>query len=197
MLDEKFIFLGVLINFIGSLSYLRSTLKGETKPNKVTWFLWAIVPMIAFNAQLKQNVGLLALPTFMAGFNPALIFIASFINKKAKWQIGKTDIACGILSVIGIILWLSTNNPNLAILFAILADGLAATPTIIKSYKFPETENAAAFVVAASSAIIALLTVKSWKFENVAFLIYIIVICTILSLLIHFQLGRKIQKLNT
>src|SRR3989344_2108506 len=114
MLDERFIFLGVAINLIGILSYLRSTLRGETKPNKVTWLLWAIAPMIALSAQLKQGVGLVALPTFMAGFNPALIFLASFVNKKAQWKIGKLDIACGILSVIGLILWLTTNTPNLA-----------------------------------------------------------------------------------
>jgi len=46
--------------------------------------------LIAFKAQIKEGVGIhQALLTFMVGFIPLIIFIASFINKKAYWKIGK------------------------------------------------------------------------------------------------------------
>jgi hypothetical protein len=57
MLDEKFVILGIIVGFIGSLSYLIDTIKGKTKPNRVTWFLWALAPLIAFTAEIKQGVG--------------------------------------------------------------------------------------------------------------------------------------------
>ncbi len=194
MIDERFIILGAFINFLGAMSYLTSTLRGKTKPNKVTWLMWAAAPMLAFSAEIKQGVGLISLTTFMAGFNPILILLASFVNKKSKWEIGKFDIICGTLSVLGLILWQITKIPNIAILFAITADGLAAIPTVVKSYTNPETENGAAYFVAMISGTIAILTIKTWDFAHYAFPIYIVAICLILFMLIHFRLGPKIQK---
>ncbi len=74
MINENFVILGVVIGFIGSLSYLLSTIKGKTKPNRVTWFLWAIAPLIAFAAEIKEGVGIQSLMTFSVGFGPLLIF---------------------------------------------------------------------------------------------------------------------------
>ena len=38
MLDPNFVIVGVVIGFLGGISYLVDTLKGKTKPNRVTWF---------------------------------------------------------------------------------------------------------------------------------------------------------------
>lgn len=195
MLDEKFIILAAGINFLGAISYLISTIKGKTKPNRVTWLLWSIAPMLAFSAQIKQHVGLISLTTFIAGFNPMMILLASFINKKSEWKIGKLDITCGILSLLGLILWQVTKVPNLAIIFAIMADGLAATPTIVKSYTNPETENAIAYFTAGISSIIAILTIKTWRFENFSFPLYLFSVTFILYVLIQFKIGKRIKEI--
>ena len=99
MLNQNFIFIGLGILIIGGISYLIDTLKGKIKPNKVSWLLWSIAPLIAFFAMIKQGVGLEALSTFIVGFLPLIVFIASFLNKEAKWKIGKLDIVCGALSL--------------------------------------------------------------------------------------------------
>ncbi len=77
MLDPNFVILGAAIGFIGGISYLVDTLKGKTKPNKVTWFFWSLAPLIAFAGELDKGVGLQSLMTFMVGFSPLLIFLAS------------------------------------------------------------------------------------------------------------------------
>lgn len=191
MIDVKFVFLAVVLNFVGSFSYLPDTIKGKTKPNKVTWFMWAFAPLIAFFAEINQGVGLPALMTFAVGIGPLLIFIASFYNKKAEWKITNFDLACGVLSIIGLTLWWLTKVGNIGILFAIFADGLAAVPTLIKSYKYPETENYYAFLFAGLGALITLLTIKKWDFAHLAFPIYIFSICFIFVLLIKFRLGKR------
>lgn len=192
MIDEKFVFVGAVINLYGTFSYLLSTLKGETKPNKITWFLWALAPLIAFAAQVYQGVGLSSVMTFVVGFGPLLIFTASFVNRKSEWKISSFDLICGGLSLIGIILWSITRTGDIAILFAILADGLAAIPTLIKSYYEPETENYHAFLFAGINGFITLLTIKQWDFAHYAFPLYIFAICFIFVLLIKFKLGKRI-----
>lgn len=194
MIDEKFVLLGAAIGLYGTLSYIIDTVKGKTKPNRVTWFLWALAPLIASYAQFKQGVGWPAFMTFIVGFSPLLVFIASFVNKKSEWKIGKFDIFCGALSVLGLVLWQITQIGNLAIFFGIMADGLAAVPTIVKSYKAPQTENYQAFFYAGINALITMATLKTWDFATAGFPIYIFSICLILFLLIKFKLGAKIQK---
>lgn len=191
MIDEKFVFISVALNLVGGFTYLLKTIKGEVKPNKVTWFMWALAPLIAFIAQFKQEVGLSSLMTMAAGVNPALIFVASFLNKKADWKITRFDLGCGALSLIGLALWGITQVGNLAIFFAIVADGLAAVPIIIKSYKAPETEDYKAFLFATVSASVTLFTIKQWNFAHYAFPLYILLVCLLIFVLIKFRLGKR------
>ena len=103
MIHPNFVILGAIIAFLGGLSYLVDTLKGKAKPNRVTWLLWSVVPFIAFSAEINKGVGIQSLMTFMVGFNPLLIFLSSFINKKSAWNLGKIDYIMGGLSITGII----------------------------------------------------------------------------------------------
>ena len=195
MLHPNFVILGALIQFFGSWSYLVDTLKGKVKPNKVSWFLWALAPLIACVAQVQQGIGILALTTFIVGFVPLIIFIASFRNKEAKWEITKLDLICGTLSLLGIILWYTTQVGNVAILFSILADALAAIPTIVKSYYYPETENDSVYLYGVVNASIGLLTIKIWTFEYYGFPLYLLFVTILLVFLIRFKAGLKIQHL--
>lgn len=194
MLNENFVIVGAFISFFGALSYLKDTLKGKAKPNKVSWFVWTLAPFIAFWATVQQGVGIQSLLTFMVGFNPLLIFLASFVNKKAYWKVTKLDLTCGTLAIAGLILWQITNIANLAIFFSIFADGIAAIPTIIKSYNEPETENPNVFLGSGIAALITLFTIKMWDFEQYAFPAYIFGICALLFVLIKFRIGKKLAK---
>lgn len=194
MINQNFIFLGVVISLLGCFSYLIDTLRGKTKPNKVTWFLWFLAPSIAFTAKIKEGVGLQSLLTFMVGFNPLLIFIASFVNKKSQWAVSKLDYVCGGMSILGLILWYITKTGNVAIVLSILADGLAAIPTVVKSYHFPETENYKVFLGGAITAAITLLTIKNWVIAEYAFPLYILLINTVLIFLIKFKVGKLVEK---
>ena len=193
MLNPNFVFLGLCFNIIGGISYFVDTIKGKTKPNKVTWFLWALAPLIAFFAELKQGIGVTALLTFIVGFNPLMIFIASFVNKKSQWKISRLDIVCGFLSLVGLLLWYLTKSGNIAILFSILSDALAGVPTMIKAWHFPETENYLAFLCGAISAGITLLTIKQWNIAYYGFPLYIFISTIIMVLLIKGKLRKVIS----
>lgn len=193
MIDERFVFISVALILLGDLGYLIYTIQGKVKPNKVTWFLWGLAPLIAFTAQVKQGIGLSSLTTFAFGAVPLLIFFASFLNKKAYWKITKFDLICGALAIVGLVLWKITQVGNWAILFAIASDGLAGVPTIVKSYKAPETENYQVYLLNAIGAVVTLFTIKQWDFAHYAFPLYILLGCSTLFLLIKFKLGKKIQ----
>jgi hypothetical protein len=192
MLNQNFIFIGTVIGAIGVLAYLVDTVKGKVKPNRVSFLLWSIAPLIAFAAQIKQGVGLESLMTFSTGFLPLTVFIASFVNKKAEWKLTKFDLFCGVLSIVGLVLWLITKVGNVAIAFSILADGLAALPTIIKAYKYPDTEIAWPWIATSFGVILTLLTINTLTFANSGFIIYILIVNTLIFSLVQFRIGEKL-----
>ena len=193
MIDPRFVLLAAGISFLGGLTYLVATLKGSVRPNRVTWFMWSLAPLVAFAAELQQGVGLQALATFMAGFNPLLILIASFVNPASAWRLTRFDACCGCLSLAGLGLWYLTRAGDVAIVFAILADGLAAVPTLIKAAVAPESENYLGFLAFTISAAITLLTVSVWNFATYGFPLYLCLIGLLLTALIKFRLGRLLR----
>ena len=193
MLHSNFIIIGTLIGAVGSLAYLINTVKGKVKPNRVSFLLWSVVPFIAFFAQIKQGVGLVALMTFSTGFLPLTVFIASFVNKEAEWKLTMFDLICGILSIVGLALWMITKLPNVAIFFSIVADGLAAVPTIVKAYKYPDTEIAWPWIATVIGVILTLLTLSTFTFANSGFILYILILNLLIYLFVQFRLGEKFQ----
>ncbi|MBI4973709.1 hypothetical protein HZC27_03815 [Candidatus Roizmanbacteria bacterium] len=194
MINENFVILGAILVLVGGWDYFVDTVRGNTKPNRVTWFLWALAPLIAFTAEIKQGVGILSLATFIAGFVPLLVLLGSFINKKSVWKLTLIDAVCGLLSLIGLILWYITKVGNIAILFSIIADALAAIPTLLKSYRDPESESSLLYLLVTVSAIIALLTIKEWNFQSYGFQIYLLLVDFILFLLVKFKLGKLTRR---
>lgn len=194
MINPNFVIIGVLLQFIGGVTYFIDTLKGKIQPNKITWLLWSIAPFIAFTAEIKQGVGIQSLATFIVGFVPLLVFIASFANKRAYWKLNKLDFTCGALALLGIVFWYTTKVGNIAIFFSILADGLAGIPTIIKSYTNPESENYLVYFFGIINAGIALLVIYQWNFQNYGFPAYLLLLDIIFTLLIYFKLGKRISK---
>lgn len=194
MLNPNFVIIGVLAQFFGGLSYLLDTIKGKAKPNKVSWFLWALAPLIAFAAEVKQGVGIQSLATFIVGFIPLCIFIASFLNKKTEWRVSRLDIVCGALSLLGLLLWFITKVGNIAILFSILSDGLAAVPTAVKSYHEPESENDLVYLGSVVNGGVALLTITEWNFQHYGFPAYLFLSMLIVFLLIRFKIGKVLSK---
>ena len=194
MINVNWIYLGTAIGALGTCVYLRDTLRGTTKPNRVTWLLWAVAPLLAAAVELDEGVGLRALPTFMVGFMPLLVFAASFHNRDAMWRIRRIDYACGAMSVVGTVVWLVTRNGVLAISAAILADFLAGVPTIMKSWTHPETETVYSYIGAVISMGIVLLTIEHWTFDVAAFPIFIVCMGSVEVFLVGFEPGPRRQQ---
>ena len=194
VISENWIYLGTAIGALGTAVYLRDTLRGTTKPNRVTWLLWAFAPLLAAVVEFDQGVGLRALPTFMIGFMPLLVFAASFVNPASVWKVRRFDYACGAISVIGTLVWLITRNGVLAISAAITADFMAGLPTVQKSWTHPETETVHSYAGAAISMAVVLLTIDHWTFDVAAFPIFIVCMASIMVVLIAFEPGPRLRR---
>lgn len=183
MNTETLAYVGAIITAIGGSIYLYETLKGKIQPNRITWLLWGMFPMITFAAQRSVEAETVAWISFSAGLLPLLIFVASFVNKNAYWHTRPTDYVCMALALIGVVLWLTANNPTIAIIFALMADFFAGAPTLLKAYKHPESESWRAYATDAVGFGLGVVSVQSWTFHNYSFTLYLFVMSLTLTIL--------------
>ncbi|MEI8270090.1 MAG: hypothetical protein WCG45_01860 [bacterium] len=191
MFSEKIIYLAVLLNFIGHILYARSIIKNQAKPNLVSWFFWTVAPFLGVFFQLKAGAGLSYLPILVAGLGSLLIMIVATLTKNGFWKITTFDIYCGIFSLLALIIYIFTHNLGISILFAILSDALASVPTVIKSWKFPETEMWAPYLFPFFSNIVGLMIITEWSFPIYSFGVYFLILDTsIVFAIYHKQISR-------
>ncbi|OGG87831.1 hypothetical protein A2592_02490 [Candidatus Kaiserbacteria bacterium RIFOXYD1_FULL_42_15] len=176
MLPEYFALIGVGIASLGGFYYLYCTLRGTVRPHKMTYFFFGLFSLIAFASQLSQGVGMIAWATFIAGLTPFIILVAASFNSNAYWQIKRTDYLYGIIAVLAMVIWYITNEPNIALALALIADFFVAIPTLIKTYQYPKTESWQAYGINAVGFGVGIFSIHTWTFENYAFLVYLFVV---------------------
>jgi hypothetical protein len=181
---------GAVINLVACLSYVRAILKGEATPNRVTWFLWAIVPLIAGAAQLRAGVGISTLVVLSVGAGPACVVLASFARGTGSWRLGPFDYACGVCSLAALALWAITGDPVTAIVFSILGDAAAALPTLRKAWLAPATENRSAYLISLVGMVLGILSVQEATFAAYAFNAYLVAASTTLVLVLYLPRRR-------
>jgi hypothetical protein len=182
---EYIVIAGGAVNVAGTSFRVWETLRGRNQPNRVTWILWSLAPLIATAAALSDGAGWGALPVFVAGFCPLMVVVASFVNKKAYWKLTFFDFFCGAVSLLAMALWRITDNPDYATLFAIISDGLASVPTIRKTWTHPWSETGPAYVACLVNALCSYVAVSSYSFSQIGFATYLVALMVVLLVLIY------------
>ena len=196
MLDPRFVFLGAAIGLVGSGRYAVATLRGRSKPNRVTWLLWAAAPMIGFFAQLDSGVGLPSVLTLSAGVGPLMVLAASLLNRRSVARLTAFDFACGAVAAIAVVVWLALGDAPLAVLFAVAADAVGAVPTVRKAWRDPGSENTVFYVLIGVNAAITLLTLTDWSPQNGAFAAYMIALSLTLITVITARRSSRRRQLD-
>ncbi len=180
------VILSACLIVLGSYRYIRDTLLGGTKPNRVSWFMWSLAPLIATAAAVSAGVNFWGVARiFLSGFLPLIILSATFFNKKSYWKLTFFDILCGIFSLLALVFWLYADSPRVSILLAVIADIFALLPTLHKAWKYPETETGITFSLGIVASLLVLPSIPVWDIQNSAFSIYLLIANTLLVISIY------------
>ncbi|MGA7719479.1 MAG: hypothetical protein WCB33_26580 [Bradyrhizobium sp.] len=184
---------GAVINFVACLSYVRAILKREATPNRVTWLLWALVPLIAAAAQWRAGVGISTLVVLSVGAGPACVVLASFVRGTGSWRLGPFDYLCGACSLAALALWAITGDPVTAIVLSILADAAAALPTLRKAWLAPATEDRRAYLISLVGMALGIFSVQEATFTAYAFNAYLVAVSGLLVLILYLPRRRSLN----
>ncbi len=156
--------------FLSSVPYIVSILRGKTKPNRVTWFVWAFVGMlILFTYRDLEGKAGLSL-TIVAAACQVTVALLSI-----KYGTGGTsllDRACLALVLCAYVTWWLTRSALYPYVFAVCIDLLAITPTFFKAYHDPESEDLLAWSVCAVGVLLSVLAIRRWSLGEALFPVY-------------------------
>jgi hypothetical protein len=175
-IDIKF-YLGILagvVSFVAYIIYFRSILKGHSKPNRITWWIWTFMG------------GVLALSYYASGardtiWSPIVEFIGPFITALFSIKYGeggvvdKTDVFCLAGGVLSIVLWILTGNPIVALMLNIAIDQFALIPTIKKSFLRPEGESFWAWAGTGMGDLLNILAIDKIVFSIIVYPVFMLI----------------------
>ena len=81
MLPAYFTLISIPLGLVGSILYIRDMYRGTVKPNRVSFFLWSLAPLIGAAIAFGEGQSFLVIPIIMAGFNPLLVLCFSFARR--------------------------------------------------------------------------------------------------------------------
>jgi hypothetical protein len=176
MLPIEFMILAIALRLASGAQYTWAVLKGRARPNPITWFFWGLTALIAFFAQLSQGVGLPAFITLALAAGPFTVCFISIAKGHLRAHLNPFNFICMTITIIGITLWVTTKNANLAILFSIIADASISLPTLVKGYRDPRSEYAYPYLLSVLSMVVTLLMITDWRFATYGFPLYMLLI---------------------
>lgn len=178
---------GVLF-MLSVIPYVRSILKGNTKPQRMTWLIWTILVFIAFFSQLAEGATWSLLLT--AGDAMTIIIVFLFSIKYGVGGFRKIDILSLIGAGVSLIIWYLTKEAAFALFLIIIIDLIGANLTIIKTWKNPETENWVGWAMCGAGGLFGVFAVGSFNIVLLSYPLYIFIINFVVAIIILIRKKR-------
>lgn len=179
-------FIAGVIAFVAYIVYVVSILRGKSKPNRATWWIWAFMGLVvglSYYASGAENTIWVPVVEFLGPFMIALLSI-----KYGEGGIkDKTDLLCMFGAIISIILWIIFKNPVIALVTNLAVDSFAVIPTIKKSFNRPQTEDFWAWLGTGIADALNVVAVEKFTFAILLYPIYMFVSDWIIILILLFK----------
>lgn len=168
--------IAITLTLMAFLPYIRSILRGETKPHVFSWVIWGITTCVVFLAQLAGKAGVGAWPIGLSGLITLYIAYLAY-TRKADNSITPMDWGFFILALSSLPLWYITSDPLWAVVILTAVDVLGFGPTIRKAYGYPKQEQLRLFVIMMFRNGIVIGALEQYSLTTVLFPAVIAVVC--------------------
>jgi hypothetical protein len=166
------------LTFLAFFPYIRSVLRGTTKPHVFSWAIWGSTTLVVFAAQLADGGGAGAWPI---GFSGAVtIYVAGLAyTKKSDVTITRADWLFFLAAAMSLPCWYLTADPLWAVLILTVVDILGFGPTFRKAFDHPFDEQLTFFVLMAARNAIAAMALEHYSLTTLMFPTVMAAVCVV------------------
>jgi hypothetical protein len=174
------------LTFIAFFPYIRSILRGTTKPHVFSWIIWGCVTFVVCLAQLAGGGGAGAWPIGVSGLITIYIAFLAY-SKKSDSSITKTDWLFLALAATSLPLWYFTADPLWAVIILTTVDLLGFGPTFRKAYKKPFEEQLTLFAIMTLRNLVAITALQHYSLTTVLFPALTALACIVFIVMVGYR----------
>ncbi len=170
-LPELFGILSGVVILFGGPPYLFDILKGKTKPQRTTWFIWSVLGTISFTSQMKLGAHWSLVYVGLNAAGNIAVLLLSLKYGIGGWR--KLDVLALCIATTGVVIAVTVGSPLIALLGSILADFSGTSLTLYKTYLQPTTETSITWFFLGTSSLFAALAVGKWDVSLLLYPLYL------------------------
>lgn len=158
-MEQYFGYAAGVVSIIGYIPYLRDILRRTTRPDRASWIIWAVEYTVLFIAQMAEGA---THSLWLIGMQTLCVVVVCALSLRfgvggLTWQNLLALSGAGA----GLVLWLFTNDPALAIVIALAVEATGVLLTAVKTFKDPSSETLSMWVCAGTAGILGIFAVGS------------------------------------
>ncbi len=169
---------------VGAIPYLSDIHNRRAHPHVLSWIGWAFITALGGFAMLADGSQWVVAIIFANTISCLVIASYSIVRRVGVWSTTIWDYIFFGLGILGLILWQTLDMPVLALICAITADLSFGIPTIIKTYKNPDSETPFVWLTATISGLLSMFAIHAFSFSEVAYPVYLLIFDSVVLLLV-------------
>lgn len=150
--------------------YIRSILRGQTRPNRASWFIWAFAEIVTTATYAASGAD--ATLFVAVGYTVGTLTVASLSLRYGEGGATPLDLLCLFGASIALIPWIALDQPELALYMIIFVDAMAVFPTLKKAIADPDSEDTTYWSLSFLAAGLNIFAIDRWVPEIVVFPVY-------------------------
>lgn len=178
-----------IVSLVAFIPYILAILRGETKPNRATWWIWVMVGFMTGASYYSSGADNTIWVPVSYIIGPVAIAILSIQYGEGGWTM--FDRYCLFGAGASAIFWWLFDSPLVALIINLFIDFMGALPTIRKTYYDPESEDRIAWALFFAGNIVNLFAVEHWAFAIAVYPIYMFFGSGLIAAFIFLRRSRK------
>lgn len=145
------------IEILAYVFYVRDICSGRSRPSRASWLIWAPLAWLTLASQWQAGGELILIKLTAMCLGITAVAVLALRFGTGGWS--RLDRFCFLITALGVVAWVQTREPVLALLFFILADMAAAAPTVRDAALHPDKDSRAAWSASLVAAVLNLAVV--------------------------------------
>lgn len=183
-----------VLTLVAFVPYARAILRGQTRPNRASWFIWAgICVLTAFMYGLSGAEATLPVAWTFAIVCSVVAVLSIWYGEPGMSRFDRYCIACALLSVIP---WIAYRDAPASLYLDIGIDCFALAPTLVKAYRDPASEDRLGWTISAAAQVLNLFAVERWSLRVALYPLYCVVAVGAVAIILHLRKAADVPRIS-